>query len=50
MNSQQLVLTLYYPCVIQLLDQFIQTISLEVWLQNHRTHSLESKRNKSQSR
>ena len=37
MNSQQLVLTLYYPCVIQVLDQFIQTISLEVWLQNPQT-------------
>ncbi len=32
-NSNQ-QLTLYYPCVIQVLDQFVQTISVEVWIQN----------------
>ncbi|MHC5732099.1 MAG: hypothetical protein ACYTXY_50160, partial [Nostoc sp.] len=32
-NSNQ-QLTLYYPCVIQILDQFVQTISVEFWIHN----------------
>lgn len=32
-NSNQ-QLTLYYPCVVQILDQFVQTISVEFWIYN----------------
>ncbi len=35
-NSNQ-QLTLYYPCVVQILDQFVQTISVEFWIHNPRT-------------
>ncbi|BAY63577.1 hypothetical protein NIES25_67470 (plasmid) [Nostoc linckia NIES-25] len=34
MNNSNQQLTLYYPCVVQFLDQFVQTISLEFWIQN----------------
>ncbi|WP_243713970.1 hypothetical protein [Nostoc sp. 106C] len=34
MNNSNQQLTLYYPCAIQILDQFVQTISVEFWIQN----------------
>lgn len=32
-NSNQ-QLTLYYPCVVQILDRFVQTILVEFWIHN----------------